>query len=60
MTHTQLISWRHALHFSKSQAAHALNVPLDTYLNWETEKRGVPRPVARLAQYIQAFGVLEG
>ena len=59
MTSTELKLWRSRLGLKEVEAARALDVPAQTYRNWEDGRtKSVPRPVRRLTRYVEKFGVL--
>ena len=54
-----LKAWRQRLGLREVDAARALDVPAQTYRNWEDGRtKTVPRPVIRLTLYVEKFGVL--
>lgn len=59
MTGADLKIWRERLGLKEVDAARALDVPAQTYRNWEDGRtKRVPRPVIRLTRYFEKFGAL--
>jgi DNA-binding transcriptional regulator YiaG len=58
VTASDLKAWRERLGLKEVQAAAAMDVPAQSYRNWEDGRTAVPRAVATLARYIERFGVM--
>jgi DNA-binding transcriptional regulator YiaG len=59
MTAEDLRAWRLRLGLSEVQAARAMNKPVQTYRNWEDERRRVDPMAEPLTRYIERFGPLD-
>ena len=59
MTAGDLKAWRTRLGLKEVDAARALDVPAQTYRNWEDGRtKTVPRPVILLTRYVERYGPL--
>jgi len=58
LTPEALVHWRRGLNYTQSQAAGALGVAENTYIAWESGRRGISEPVRRLTVYVKKWGLL--
>jgi DNA-binding transcriptional regulator YiaG len=53
-------AWRERLGMKEVAAAKEMDMPAQTYRNYEDGRRPVPAPIRKLMRYIERFGPLDG